>query len=420
MNMNMDKKRYFILTAAWIITFFVSAVSGFSVLSAAATNAATGVLNAAGDPKFTSSMMANAYAIYQLFLALTGIFAGRIVDKIGPKKVVLAGVAVFSAGWFLTGVCTEIWQIYLVFGVMAGAGAGAVYNPNVTSALKWFPEKRGLMSGILLASAALGPFTFSPVANMIVGHFGSAQTTFKIFGVVFIIAMGICALFLKKVEADYRPAGYIPPTPTQAKQQGSNDYNWKQMLASPLFYLMLFLFICATTSGNMFVGANYSIAQMQIGAQPAAAAMAVSICALANFLGRIGFGVLIDKIGEIKSLIISLIITVFSLLLMMAANSLVLYIIGVSFVGIAFGAVMVILPPLCGKTFGTKNLGMNYGLVFLGYAGSSFVGPRIAAYFKDNIGSFMGAYQIAIGITIAGMILLLAFKLLSSKKSAAS
>lgn len=410
--MNIDKKRYFILIAAWIITFMVSAVSAFSVLAAAATNIGTGVLDAAGNPKFDSSMFANAYALYQLCLAISGIFAGRVVDRIGPKKIVFAGVLLYSTGWFLTGFSTEMWQIYLLFGVVAGTGAGMVYNPNVTSALKWFPDKRGLMSGLLLASAALGPFTFSPIANTIILRFQSAQTAFIVFGAVFILTMGVSALFLQKANADYHPAGYVPPSITQSKLSVETDYNWKQMLTSPLFYLMLFVFICATTAGNMFVGANYSIAQIQVQADAASAAMAVSICALANFGGRILFGFLSDKIGGVKSLVISLCITAVSLLLMMRASTLALYILGVSLVGIAFGAVMVILPPLCAKTFGVKNLGMNYGFVFLGYAGSSFVGPRIAAYFKDYVGNFSGAYLIAVGITVLGLLLLLFFRLL--------
>lgn len=409
--MKKDVKRYSILVAAWIITFFVSAVSAFSVLSAAMTNINTGVLDAAGSAKFTSSMFANAYALYQLCLAVAGIFAGRIVDKIGPKRVVLTGVLLFSAGWFFTGLCTQMWQIYLVFGILAGTGAGMIYNPNVTAALKWFPDKRGLISGILLASAALGPFTFSPVATWIIGHFQNAQITFRIFGAVFVIVMGLSAFFLKKAEPKDLPAGYTPPQADTSVPAAplSADYHWTSMLRSPLFYLMLFLFICATTSGNMFVGANYSIAQIQTGASAGSAAMAVSICALANFFGRLLFGWLVDRLGEAKSMVLSLCVTMLSLFLMMAADTLTLYIVAVSLVGIGFGAIMVIFPPLCGKTFGMKNLGMNYGFVFIGYAGSSFVGPRIAAYFKDNIGNFQGAYQIATGITVLGGILLLVF-----------
>ncbi|QIB70065.1 OFA family MFS transporter [Aminipila butyrica] len=416
--MEQDKKRYGILAMAWIITFFVSAVSAFSVLSAGMTDSTTGILDTLGNPKFTSSQLANAYAIYQLCLAIVGIFAGRIVDKMGPRTVVFIGSLVFSLGWFITGFCDEIVEIYLAFGILAGSGAGMVYNPNVTAALRWFPDKRGLISGLLLASAALGPFTFSPVASTMIHTFGSSQTAFKIFGVVCVIFMAASALFLRKADDGYLPAGYTVPK-IQANGMGpSIDFIWKEMLKSPLFYTLLFIFISATTAGNMFVGANYSIAQIQIGADASEAAMAVSICALANFGGRILFGYMTDKVGAVKSLIISLCITGITLVLMMFVRDLPFYIMAVSLIGIGFGAVMVIFPPLCGQIFGVKNLSTNYGFVFLGYAGSAFVGPRIAAYFKDYVGNFQGAYLIALGITFLGLLLVFLFCTLRKKKLA--
>lgn len=413
----MDKKRYRILIAAWVITFFVSAVSAFSVLSAGMTSSQTGILDAMGKPKFTASQLANAYALYQLFLAIAGILAGRIVDKMGPRRVVFIGTIVFALGWFFTGFCTEMWQIYLVFGILAGSGAGMVYNPNVTAALRWFPDKRGLISGLLLAGAALGPFTFSPIANTIMSNAGNSQTVFRIFGILFILFMSSSALLLKRADDNYMPEGYQPPEVQVKKQVQSVDFNWKQMLQSPLFYIMLILFISATTAGNMFIGANYSIAQIQIGMDASSAAMAVSICALANFGGRILFGYLTDKLGAVKSLLISLCITGATLLLMLVANTPLLYILAVSLIGIGFGAVMVVFPPLCGQTFGIKNLSMNYGFIFLGYAGSAFIGPKIAAFFKDHVGNFQGAYLISIGITIFGVILTLVFSKIKAQKA---
>ena len=138
-----EHNRYGILSAAFVVMFFVASIALFSVFL-------TPLSEQNGWSKTDVSL---SYSIFQTVMAVTGIFSGRISDKFGPRKVMLVGGLVFGLGWFLTGMATSIPMLYICHGVIAGMGNGLVYNPTLTTAQRWFPDIRGKASGILLADS---------------------------------------------------------------------------------------------------------------------------------------------------------------------------------------------------------------------------------------------------------------------------
>ncbi|MFR3878682.1 MAG: MFS transporter [Collinsella sp.] len=143
-------------------------------------------------------------------MAVTGIFAGRISDKIGPRNVVIAAAACYGVGWFMSGTVTEPWQFYLWFSLVAAVGNGLGYNPALTTGQKWFIDKKGLASGITLAASTAGPAVLSPVlASLLIpslGIFGAL----KALGVIFFVTIAASALFLKAPEAGWLPRASRP------------------------------------------------------------------------------------------------------------------------------------------------------------------------------------------------------------------
>ncbi|WP_252432334.1 MFS transporter [Peribacillus butanolivorans] len=147
-----------------------------------------------------------------------------------------------------------------------------------------------------------------------------------------------------------------------------------------------------------------------------AGAIIVSISTLSNFVGRLSFGVIYDKFGSYIALMINLIMTISALLLMTVATNMPFFIFCIIMLGFSFGGLLVVFPPLSSQTFGPKNLGMNYAIVFLGYSGGAFVGPRIASYFKETTGPFTTAYISAAILTAIGIVLLGLILYMNKKK----
>lgn len=390
--------RWRVFGAGFIITFFVSAAAIFSVVSKPMTQLRG----------WSMTDFALAFSIYTLFLSIFGIFSGRIADTYGAKKNMYVGAVLFGAGWFFTGKCETLTQLYLVYGVLAGTGGGIIYNAVIATTLRWFPDKGGKISGTLLAAAAIGPFTLAPFAAVILGKVGIVST-FEILGAIFFLAISAVGWMMDSTPAGYRPEGWNPE-PVAATSTGMNtgrDYEWKEMISSPLFYLLLVIFICASTAGTMMINSTSVIAQTQLGVAATVGALAVSVSTASNFFGRLSFGAFFDKIGGFKSLLISLGLSIVALLLLGFAKSMPLFILCVILLGFAFGGLLVLFPPITGKYFGTKNLGVNYGIMFLGYAGGSFVGPRLSSYFQDTTGSFAMAYISAAALAAFGAVLVL-------------
>lgn len=394
--------RWIVFMSAWIIIFLVASIAIFSVFSKPMTSL----------HGWSIADYSLAYSLYTLVFAVVAIFAGIITDKYGVKLLMYIGGLLFGLGWFLTGSVTTIPMLYLTFGLIAGSGAGMMYNSSLVTAMRWFPDKGGKISGLLLSSAAIGPFILSPIVAIIIGKFG-VSNAFRILGVVFAVVIFAVGWLLSAAPANYRPKGWSPPVMEgTTKDHIGINLNWKQMFKSPLFYLLFLTLVVASTAGTMLVSSASIIAQAQVGLTATAAAIIVSISTLSNFAGRLSFGVIYDKYGAYMALLINLVMTISALLLMTIATNMAFFVFCIIVLGFSFGGLLVVFPPLTSQSFGPKNLGMNYAIVFLGYSGGAFVGPRIASYFKETTGSFTMAYisaaiLTAIGIGLVGLILYL-------------
>ncbi|HWQ07797.1 MAG TPA: OFA family MFS transporter, partial [Holophaga sp.] len=382
--------RWLVFSAGFIINFFVSAAAIFSVVAKPMTQ-----LRGWSMTEFSL-----AFSVYTLFLAVFSIFSGRVVDAFGARINMYVGAVLFGAGWAFTGRCTTLTQLYLVYGVLAGTGGGIIYNSVIVTVLRWFPDRRGKASGMLLAAAAIGPFTLAPLASVIMGRVG-VVATFAVLGTLFFVAISGVGWLMASAPVGYQPEGWNP-SPAQAGAASGRDRTWRAMLASPLFWSLLAIFVCACTAGTMMINSISLIAQKQMGVAATAGALAVSVSTALNFVGRLSFGAIYDRIGGFKAVLVSLALTIVALLALMTAQSMALFLACVVLLGFAFGGMLVIYPPITGKYFGIKNLGVNYGIMFLGYAGAAFVGPRIASHFYDTTGSFRLSYLAAAAVTALG------------------
>lgn len=402
--MNITKAtRWRVFAGVWIQSSFTSATAFFSLFCLPLCN----------QFGWSTSDFSMAYTIYMFIYCAVGFIGGILAEKLQPRVAIYMGLALFAGGWVLTGFANTIPFLYVAYGVIAGAGAGMIYPACLPTALKWFPDKSGSISGLVQARAACGPFIMSPIAQMLISTYG-AQTACKILGVIFLIGVGAVAWMIVPCPDGWTPEGWTPST-TQSKELNTKDYNIPQMVKTPIFWVLVVMFIFANAAGTMMVSATSPIAQKQIGLNAMSAALCVSLMTLFNMFGRISFGFIYDKLKGWNSLILVLLINGISMLMLTMAHSYAYFILCIALVGFSFGGLLVVFAPMVKIIFGSKFYNRNYGLIFIGYGIGAFVGPKISASFFDATGSYVIGYiASAILAALAIVLVLVAKKLQKS------
>ena len=392
--------RWRVFAGVWIQSLFTSATAFFSLFA----------LPLCDQFGWSSSDFSMAYTIYMFIYCAVGFLGGILAEKLQPRVAIYIGLALFAGGWILTGFANTIPFLYIAYGFIAGAGAGMIYPACLPTALKWFPDKSGSISGLVQAGAACGPFIMSPIAQMLIDNYG-AQSACKILGIIFLIGVGLVAWLIVPCPDGWRPEGWVPSS-KQSKELNTKDYNIPQMVKKPIFWVLLLMFIFANAAGTMMVSATSPIAQNQIGLSAMDAALCVSLMTLFNMFGRITFGFIYDKLKGWNSLLLVLVINGISMLMLTIADSYIYFILCIALVGFSFGGLLVVFAPMVKIIFGSKYYNRNYGLIFIGYGIGAFVGPKILASFYDATGSYvMGYFGSAILAALAIALILIAKKM---------
>lgn len=380
--------RRLIFTAAFIIIFCCSASAAFSVFADTLVQATSA----------TASQVALTLTIYQFFMAAFGILSGRIIDHSSPKKLMYVGGFIFGLGWFLGAFAHNIWFLYFSIGILAGSGNGLLYNPSLLTTLKWFPEKRGTISGLLLGAASLGPLVLAKAGAWLCDTMGANG----------LMPIGIAYLALIWLVGWLMASPETPKSDDDQPAPATTGKSPKEMMGSLNFWLLLLLFAIACTAGIMLIGSLSSIAQIQLQLTPIVAANFVVVNTLANFFGRMITGRTVDKLGETRTLLVILCLTIIGLAGLRFASNIAMFTIFLIILGASFGGVLVVFPTLTGKTFGQKFSGTNYGIMFFGYAIGALIGPQIATLSMNasaGTQAYNGSYLVAIGVAVVGILI---------------
>ena len=386
--------RYLVLLAGFVFNFCLSGTSAFSIF----------VRPMVEHTGWQQGEVALAYTIYNVMLCVFGIVIGAAGSHIRPRPLMYFGSLLFGAGWIVTSYASSLGVTYFGFGVLCGIGGGCLYNFSVTNTLKWFPDKKGFVSGLLLGGAAIGPVFTAPVATMVLEAHG-VLAAYRVMGLIF-LALMFCVGWMVQVPAPgYRPEGWEPAAVT-ANAPSGRDYTWKEMLSTPTFYLLYAILVCACTSSMMMLGAAASIGQEQAGMSAGMASLAVSVLAVSNFAGRMFFGSLSDKLGRYATLLLAMAVNTGAMLLLSRMTEPFGFIAVMALVGACGGALLVMFPPITSENFGVKNSGLNYSIMFSGYSIAAFIGPQLAAHYRAA-GSYGPAFAWAAGLTVLALALLL-------------
>lgn len=411
--MNLTKKRWLILAAGCFINLCLGSIYAWSIF---ASPMAEYLGNLTGHT-LTTGDLAIVYTIANSVGPITMISGGWFNDKFGPKKVILVGGLMFGGGMILSGFATSVNFLIVSYGLISGLGLGMAYGTTISSCVKFFPDKRGLIGGITTAIYGLSSVILPPVVTVIVEK-SDATTAFKIIGAIFLIILCVCSFFIEQCPAGFVPDGYVAPE--QSKQAPAKEnMDWKGMLASPVFYVMILLLTCGAFCGMMIISQASAVAQNLAGMTALAASTAVSVLALFNALGRIAAGYLSDKLGRINTLTAACFLSIIGLgcLYITGEGSIATFYIGISIVGICFGSFMGIYPGFTADQFGPKNNSVNYGIMFIGFALAGYFGPTIMRNTFAADGSYQRAFLIAIMFNVVSIALCFIFRFVVKKQT---
>ncbi len=363
----------------------------------------------------TPGNLAIAFTITNSVGPITMISGGWINDRFGPKKVIFVGGLLFGGGMILSGFATSVGYLVLAYGIILGLGTGMVYGCTISNSIKFFPDKRGLVGGITTAAYGISSVIIPPIANSLISRSG-VTSAFIIIGIAFLIIVCAASFFIEKCPSDFVPAGWTPKT-VNVGRSIQNDKDWKGMLSSPLFYIMILLLMCGAFAGLMCTSQASPIAQKMIGMSAAAATTVVSVLALFNTGGRIVAGYISDKIGRINTLAFSSVFSVIGLTLLYFSGegSVLTFYIGISVIGLCFGALMGVFPGFTADQFGVRNNSVNYGIMFIGFATAGYFGPSIMSHVYSTDSSYQRAFVIAAVLGITGLVLTFVYKLAARK-----
>jgi len=348
------------------------------------------------------------------FFAIVMVIAGRFLQhpKVGPRRLAMLSGLVLGLGYVLAGLFgAENFTTTLIFiGIIGGAGIGIGYVVPIAVGIKWFPDKKGLITGLAVAGFGFGATLWMTLADKL-GPLGGGELlkslgvsgTFIAFGIAYFVLVEIGSMWMTFPPEGYKPEGWEPPQATSSKPlAGSVTLTSWEMLRTKQFYLILLTFAFVASAGLMSIGLMklwpmQALQDNGISKEVASAAATLAMAvffALFNGLGRIIWGMLSDKLGRKLSIIImaasqGVFVYLFQF---MAGNEYTLYLFAM-LIGFNFGGNFALFPTITADTFGTKYVGMNYGWVFLAYAIGGIFGPVLGGKLGD-LGNFPLAFTI--------------------------
>lgn len=334
-----------------------------------------------------------AYSIAIFTFAFATMFAGRLQDRKGPRLVATIGILLYSGGLMLTSQIRELWQLYISYGIIAGAGVGFVYVCPLSTLVKWYPQRKGLITGIAVGAFGLGSLVFKSA----IGYFISAQgvmQTFLILGIICAAVGGFGASFLR-VPNDKQTSSTVS---SKTKYQ----FTPSEMIRTRSFPLIWFMFLFASASGLLVIGLAKNIGMQLAGLDESVAANAVAIIALFNATGRIVWGSLSDRFGRIRMISFMFILTALSMTaLSVLTLTYLTFFVTLAMIAFCFGGFLAVFPTVTNEYFGVKNLGANYGIVYQAYGLAALIGPLIVAL----VSSLQTTFLIAAGLAVVGWLI---------------
>jgi MFS transporter, OFA family, oxalate/formate antiporter len=348
----------------------------------------------------TSSVFGWAVVVF----AISFIIAGRLQDKLGPFKISLTGCILLTIGFLLCARTTSLGYLIFCFGILVGIGNGFGYSTPIPVMAKWFPDKRGLAVGLAVAGYGGGSAIFGPMANLWLIPTYGWRTTFVVLGVVFFVMTLIGASLLKNPPAGYRPPGW---TPAPAAKTAATTYEFRpgETLRTPTFYFMWIAYALGTFGGFMVISQLVPFAKSMNIPAGALTAITLVIGASGNASGRILSGWMSDAMGRLNvlRLMIGISAVAMPVLYLTGSNVGLLYVM-VFVVYWCYGTQLSVNASTTSDFWGTKNAGINYGLLFTAWGVTGYFASKVAGKLFEQYKDYKYAFYTAGVLAVVALV----------------
>jgi len=346
----------------------------------------------------------NIFSLAIAVFALCFLAGGRLQDKKGPYIVSLLGSVLVGLGYVLSSRAGTLGEMYGAYGVVVGAGCGFGYVTPIGVASKWFPDKRGLVIGLMVAGFGGGSALLGPLAPGLIAAHGWRPVMLWL-GAIYWVATLVGAQFLKNPPVGWKPPGWNPASAKVATS--GRDFTPGEVLRTAQFWRMLAGYALGTSAGLMVISQVMPFMRgvaPQLGAALAGTALLVG--AAGNAGGRIFSGWMSDHFGRVRTLCLMVLVSAVVLPALGRLREVALLWVVLAAVYYCFGTQLSLYASLTADFFGTKNVGANYGLVFLAYGMAGIIGPKLGGGIFDRYQSYTSAFDIAAGLLVVALVLI--------------
>jgi len=344
------------------------------------------------------SSVAFTFSITSLALALSTLVAGKLQDRFGIRRLIACAGIVLGAGLVISSHVSSLWMLYILAGVVVGAADGTAYITSLSNLIKWFPERKGLISGISVGAYGTGSLLFKFINGSLIQSVGVSQAFFYWGLIVLLLVVG--GSFLVK-EAK------ISQEKQKIDRSVQKDFTVKEMLKTKEAYLLFVIFFTACMSGLFLIGIVKDIGVRMAGLDLATASNAVALVAIFNTAGRIILGALSDKAGRLRVVSCALFVTAAAVtVLSFVQLNYGLFFACVAAIAFCFGGNITIFPAIVADFFGLKNQSKNYGIIYQGFG----IGAISGSFIASSLGGFIPTFKLIAVLSIVSVLLAMMIK----------
>lgn len=348
---------------------------------------------------WTLEQVVLSFSITSFSLAIGTLFAGKLQEIFGIKIVVAACGIILGLGLAFAPRFNNLVALYISAGVIVGVVNGIAYILTLSNCIKWFPEKKGIISGISIGCYGLGSLIFKYINSALIKDTGIVHA-FMYWGLMAFVLVFIGALLLK--DAPKHPISKLTKVNSSFK-----EFNWPELFKEPTAYLLFIAFFSSCLSGLYLIGTAKNIGILFAHLTPATAGSAVALVAIFNTLGRIILGSISDKLGRTKvSAFAFLLIFIGVLILLFVPLSMVTFTIAIAAIAFAFGGNLTVFPAIVSEYFGLENHSKNYGIIYQGFGIGGLLGGLIA----NLLGGFKPTFWLMLVVALVSVVIMLFIK----------
>ncbi len=343
------------------------------------------------------------FTISIFVLGFAAFFGGLWLNRKGPRVVALTGGALYGLGVFLASFSHDLWWLYLSYGVIGGIGLGLGYIVPVAVLVKWFPDRRGLITGIAVGGFGAGALITAPVATRLIQSVG-VLSTFAYLGIAYLIVTVVTGLFMQNPPDGWKPVGWTPTT-NQTSHRAGRDFTLSEALKTWQWYALWLLLFLNTCAGISIISQEAPLFQEETGVTAAIAASMVGLASIGNAVGRVFWAWVSDLITRSATFFVMFVAQI--LLFWFLPNIATAWFLTiVTFVVLmCYGGGFGTMPAFTADYFGPKNVGPIYGLMLTAWGFASVFGPLLIAHMRETAGSYRGALHIIAGVMTISAVL---------------